>query len=1617
MPMTLPAFAATAEAYHRAGWPAVLPVPPETKSPPPTGFTGAEGQDTPAELLAAWAGGAYAHYSVALRMPDGVIGIDVDHYVTAAGRVKRGGDTFMAAVRRWGALPPTWTSTARGEGPSRIAFYRVPLGRYATVLRPDIEIIQRHHRYAVVWPSPHSETGGTYQWYSPSGSTTEHIPGPADLPELPASWVAGLAEGAAQASPASAGHADGEALLAALALDERPACSVMTSALDAAVRALSDPDVGTRHDTMTARMHRIVQAAAMGHAGFGMALPGLREQWGQLTAGEDRDAEFDRMVLSSARKAVTALNGVQQLADPCQAFGGPMWADVSGSQVDARPRPADNRMAGEDDGEPFEPLSLELPPILVDPSWNQVIGTEPFDPGVDLDHPMAGAMLRRTFYMARRASDTKSAWLLRGAEQWTLEGDLSGRIVSECVSLMPEGDPTPVIKGEDPTPAQRAHKRRVRLMGNGPATAVASTIKRHTDGGRHPATARIADLDRDPEILWAGAWPWDLRASREAPVPAEHVDPHTPHLAAAGVTPAAVPTPRWNAFLAAVWPDPEVRGWALRVLSIACTGCPDAALPILLGPGGTGKTSLITLLMEVLGSYAHAANVKLLTGEQSHDSIVFALKGRRLSFIDEGPRDGRWAQERLKQLTGGGQLTGNAMNQNPITFAPTHTLVLTSNTEPTLTDEAVRRRARLIPCEGDPIAVRAARAALTPRVWAQEAPGVLAQMMAEAAAWLDQPDTALTSAAPASIRSRADEIAEEQDYVKRWVEDCCAEHPAGTPAAELYAGFTGHCRDLNVHPARVPSLKAWALRLDGLGHPTLPDRRLGRKRPLRIRPRGWYDPMLGAAAPPPGGVTGAPGFVTGGDGSGLGPVTPHNPRSTYSFSSSVTGVTDILPMENVVERESPICSSNTAEEFRGEYNPSPVTDDVERGASAQVNPCVTGGGGPVTARRDPSQPPSDDVEKGASSQVTRKIRPKTEAQAERARVKAAERAAEREAARLDAVAAASGELLGLPAVVDRAGNVIPVSLDQAAAVVRAALARSGALTVDVETSGYPVGHVHYVLHSVQLGDATAAAVLDPAAHAETIGALLAEAPRLHAHSATADLVPLGHAGLIDPAAAWARMYDTVIPAKLADPQSTGSDPALKALAAAVLGDAATAPAADAARAALFKAGRWLTETQGDTPIERSGWAQVETGGVTMLRYAASDVLDTAALAKRLAQPDPAVHERERLAQRMSARITHRGMRIDAERVRELTDRHTAARAAAAQRVRVFGVDNPGSNPQVAAKATELGATLPLTKGGAPSVAEGVLDPLRAAEGPLGAFVRAVLDYRHDDTVLGTFLGPYRALCEYADGRARPTIYTLGTDTGRFSCVRPNLQQLPREGGVRACITADPGHVLISADFSGVEIRVAAALSGDETLKRMLADGRDLHAEIALQVFGPDPEATAKAGAPTASKGHRYTAKRIVFGRLYGGGLETLARQGGCDLETAQCAVDTLDALTPGLSAWSSAIRDAVRQGRTQFPSYSGRVIHLPREFPHKGPNFGIQGTAREALVDALVKWQGTRWGDATLLPVHDELVVMVPAQDAEDATAALVRCMTTQLHGVAIVAAPSAPAFAWQDAT
>lgn len=192
-------YAAAALAYRAAGWAGVLPVGerPGQKSSPPSGYTGHAGAWPSDEQVDAWRRDRAA-VNVALRLADGSVGIDVDAYDG-----KHGADTMAAGAAAHGRLPATWRSTSRDDGVSGIYLFRVPAGATfpGQLFHPErreqshVELIQHHHRYAVVAPSVHPE-GREYRWIGPTGEV-EGPPLLEDLPELPEGWQAHLAQSCA----------------------------------------------------------------------------------------------------------------------------------------------------------------------------------------------------------------------------------------------------------------------------------------------------------------------------------------------------------------------------------------------------------------------------------------------------------------------------------------------------------------------------------------------------------------------------------------------------------------------------------------------------------------------------------------------------------------------------------------------------------------------------------------------------------------------------------------------------------------------------------------------------------------------------------------------------------------------------------------------------------------------------------------------------------------------------------------------------------------------------------------------------------------------------------------------------------------------------------------------------------------------------------------------------------------------------------------------------------------------------------------------------------------------------------------------------------------------------
>lgn len=556
------------------------------------------------------------------------------------------------------------------------------------------------------------------------------------------------------------------------------------------------------------------------------------------------------------------------------------------------------------------------------------------------------------------------------------------------------------------------------------------------------------------------------------------------------------------------------------------------------------------------------------------------------------------------------------------------------------------------------------------------------------------------------------------------------------------------------------------------------------------------------------------------------------------------------------------------------------------------------------------------------------------------------------------------------------------------------------LSVDVETSGYVLGDRRFQLRTIQLGDDTRCTIFtDPARSAWFARGALNQAFEIVAHAGTADLIPIWRESGASEAEleSWFdKLTDTYIMSCLAFPLDMTHG--LKPLAAKLLEDPKTAQG-DAERAKYFRDNKWLTNTEHDTPVSRSGWANCDYTTPVMQNYASGDVFDAAGLAAYFKPQLPeGLLAVEREFRKITARVSWRGVQLDGKHLQKARSEVQTTLEDERDRLDGLGVELPSSSQQVCRALIAEGHLLPLTPQGNPSATAEVLAGL-----PQTDLVTSLRAWRKADKLRSSFLDPYYTAVKEGDGRVYPTILTLGASaTGRTSCVGPNLQQVPREGGIRECLRADDGHVIVGADFSSVEVRVAAALSQDRHLIDLIVSGLDLHSLIAARVWGPD-----------FTKENRYGAKRGVFGWLYGASVAKIARTLGITDRQAEAIIEALRGIAPGLVAWSQGIRNRVRNGQLQqWEHPSGRITVLDKHQSHKAVNYCIQSTARELLVGAMFRYEFADPG-RTLLPIHDEILAFVPEAEAERLTGVLTRSMTTELLGMPIVCEARTPSRNW----
>jgi DNA polymerase-1 len=411
------------------------------------------------------------------------------------------------------------------------------------------------------------------------------------------------------------------------------------------------------------------------------------------------------------------------------------------------------------------------------------------------------------------------------------------------------------------------------------------------------------------------------------------------------------------------------------------------------------------------------------------------------------------------------------------------------------------------------------------------------------------------------------------------------------------------------------------------------------------------------------------------------------------------------------------------------------------------------------------------------------------------------------------------------------------------------------------------------------------------------------------------------------------------------------------------------------------------------------WANTPIGSSVFLRYAGLDAICCLRLAYRLRSriraagiPDTLV-DNERWLQAECLAVTHRGIALDVETTSDRLAEIESERTPLERELREATGVSPRS-PAFAEWLEANGVTFGLderTETGRGSLKKDVLPLLveryRDAPtiGPILAGKARLAGLENRRSNLRQFL----AMAD-PNGRVHPEFKTVAAVTGRMSITRPALQTLRKgDAELRTCFIADPGNIVLSADFDQVEIRVAAALSRDGALLEMIRSGQDVHGVTAARVFGDDFTDTQRQQSKTAN-----------FAILYGAGAPRVAKQLGISVPLARQLADAWRDSYPGLVALS-------RKASKLSPVVTGSGRHIPvdPDRTYANGNYLIQSTARDLLVDALCRYlSDSAYADSLMVLLHDEIVVQVPRARAEEAAAWLEASMTIDFKDVPISA-------------
>lgn len=413
------------------------------------------------------------------------------------------------------------------------------------------------------------------------------------------------------------------------------------------------------------------------------------------------------------------------------------------------------------------------------------------------------------------------------------------------------------------------------------------------------------------------------------------------------------------------------------------------------------------------------------------------------------------------------------------------------------------------------------------------------------------------------------------------------------------------------------------------------------------------------------------------------------------------------------------------------------------------------------------------------------------------------------------------------------------------------------------------------------------------------------------------------------------------------------------------------------------------------------------------------------LAKKLDEAGRVKEVYERIEKPLIAvirKMEERGIRVDPKVLKGLSKEYTAELGKIEKKIyaaagREFNISSPKQLGEVLFDELSIvPEKQKRTAGGQRSTRESELEKIR----DMHPIVGDILEYRELKKLLSTYIENLPPLLDAGD-RLHAQFLQTGTTTGRMASQNPNLQNIPlhseRGRAIRHAFVASEGFTLVALDYSQIELRLAAILSGDEKLSAIFKSGRDVHREVAAQVFHVAPEAVDLE--------MRRRAKVINFGILYGMGVNALRAQLGSTTAEAHQYLEEYFSTFKTLSDYLEKTKGFARKHgytetlfgrRRQFPEMKSSLPYVRAQAERMAINAPLQGTQADIIklamvrVDEMLKNEKAEDDAYLLLQVHDELVYEI-RNDRVDALSGNIKDIMESVlpeketHGVPIIAA------------